>query len=550
MVDNTAPTVTSIERQTPSTSPTSSDTLKWRVTFGEDVQNVDQADFEVSGTSATLTVSAVSGSESQYDVTASGGDLTNYDGTVTLSFASGHNIEDLAGNALTNTTPSGTNDDHYVVDNTAPTVVSATINGATLVITFSEDLKTSGILLNISAFTVEKDVGGTDTEQTLVGTPLISGRTVTLYLGGVVSSTDSGIKVSYARPSSASNRIQDLVGHPAANFTDQDVTNITGTTDTTAPTVTSIVRQDPETSPTNSDTLKWRVTFSEDVQNVDAADFGVSNTTATLTVAAVTGSESQYDVTASGGNLADRNHTVTLSIRSGHNITDKAATPNALTNRTPGSNESYVVDNTAPTVTSIERQDPTTSPTNADSITWRITFSEPVDAMTIGGNDFFLTGRPSQNTQTAFLAVSGSGDTQFDFGLEGSGLENHNRTITLSFVSNPDIRDRAGNALASTTPTGANDNTFVMDNTLPTVVSAAIDGASLVITLNEDLRTTNIPANSAFTVRKDVGGITHRADPHRHAHGGHQDRDPDPADRGEPYRHRHHGELRPAVLAR
>ena len=72
-------------------------------------------------------------------------------------------------------------------------------------------------------------------------------------------------------------------------------------TDTTAPTVTSITRQDPTSSPTNSDTLTWRVTFSEAVESVDPADFVITGTTATLTVTAVT--NSVYDVTASGGDL-------------------------------------------------------------------------------------------------------------------------------------------------------------------------------------------------------------------------------------------------------
>ena len=88
-------------------------------------------------------------------------------------------------------------------------------------------------------------------------------------------------------------------------------------TDTTAPTVTSIVRRDPATSPTNANTLKWRVTFNENVKDISDADFAIGGTTASLDV---TGSNSVYDVTASGGNLADRNGTVTpvLRERSGH----------------------------------------------------------------------------------------------------------------------------------------------------------------------------------------------------------------------------------------
>ena len=106
------------------------------------------------------------------------------------------------------------------------------------------------------------------------------------------------------------------------------------TADTTAPRVASIARQNPTVSPTNADSLTWRVTFSEAVSNVDAADFAVSGTTATVTaVAAVSGLTGAYDVSASGGNLAALNATVTLAISSSHNIEDGAS--NALTNTPP-----------------------------------------------------------------------------------------------------------------------------------------------------------------------------------------------------------------------
>ena len=53
----------------------------------------------------------------------------------------------------------------------------------------------------------------------------------------------------------------------------------TATTDTTAPTVASIVRAEPMTETTNADSLTWRVSFSEPVINVDAADFALTGTT-------------------------------------------------------------------------------------------------------------------------------------------------------------------------------------------------------------------------------------------------------------------------------
>lgn len=120
--DAIAPRIASLTRQNPATSPTADDAVTWRVTFDESVQNVDAADFTATGTTATVSVSQVNAST--YDVTLSGGDLANLNGTVTLGFASGQNIQDLAGNALANTTPTGTNNNTFVManDTTSPTV--------------------------------------------------------------------------------------------------------------------------------------------------------------------------------------------------------------------------------------------------------------------------------------------------------------------------------------------------------------------------------------------------------------------------------------------
>ena len=111
------------------------------------------------------------------------------------------------------------------------------------------------------------------------------------------------------------------------------------TADTTAPRVASITcGRPPRVSPTNADSLTWRVTFSEAVSNVDAADFVVSGTTATVTaVAAVSGVTGAYDVTASGGNLAGVSATVGLAIAASHNIEDGAS--NSLTNTDPHRHE-------------------------------------------------------------------------------------------------------------------------------------------------------------------------------------------------------------------
>ena len=173
VTDTTAPTVTSITRQDPTSSPTNSDTLTWRVTFSEAVESVDPADFMVTGTTATLTVTAITSMTDVYDVTASGGDLDSLDGTVTLAFAADQNIVDPSDNTLTATTPTGANDPTFELDNTVPTFVSGTANGILIVMTFSEELDPNS-LPPASAFNISTD------SNVMVNSVSIEGTMVTL----------------------------------------------------------------------------------------------------------------------------------------------------------------------------------------------------------------------------------------------------------------------------------------------------------------------------------------------------------------------------------
>ena len=126
-------------------------------------------------------------------------------------------------------------------DTTAPVFESAAANGASLVITFDEDLAAAASLAT-SAFTVKKTSGGVEATVTLSTTiaPGISGRTVTLTLGTALVSTDTAVKVSYTKPATGSNNtLADATGNQTATFTDQPVTNNTGNTPATgAPTIT------------------------------------------------------------------------------------------------------------------------------------------------------------------------------------------------------------------------------------------------------------------------------------------------------------------------
>ena len=124
---------------------------------------------------------------------------------------------------------------HRVVTPTAaaPILMSASVTGTSLDLTFSEPMGAAASLAN-SAFTVKKTPqGGSEQTVSLSGSPAINGAMLTLTLANPVLDTDTGVKVSYAKPTSGSNnKLVDAGNTETDSFTDEIVRN---TADTTPP---------------------------------------------------------------------------------------------------------------------------------------------------------------------------------------------------------------------------------------------------------------------------------------------------------------------------
>ena len=144
--------------------------------------------------------------------------------TVTLDYAvpSSNPIQDEAGNdapalndqAVTNNTP----------DTTAPALSAATVNGATLTLTYDEALDGTSVP-GAGAFTVEVD----DAAVFLAATNAVAvaGRAVTLTLASAVSAGDT-VTVSYDVPTGMdANPIRDAAENNSAGLTDEAVANHT-----------------------------------------------------------------------------------------------------------------------------------------------------------------------------------------------------------------------------------------------------------------------------------------------------------------------------------
>ena len=471
--DTTAPRVTSIVRHTPSTTPTNADSLTWRVTFDENVKNVDAADFSVAGTTAVLAVSEATAS-TVYDVTASGGNLAGRDGTVTLFIDGDHDIKDLADNELTNVTPTGAVERVWVVDNTAPGFASAAADGTRLLLTLNETPAAAASLAN-SAFTVEKTPDGGSEQTVSLGStaPAIDGATVTLTLATALSPTDTDVKVSYTKPGSGSdNKLADAAGNETASFADEPVTNDT-------PAAPGAPR-DLAAAPGNARVwLSW---------TAPASDGGAAIARYQYRHKAGMGSFGNWtdvpDGSDAGTETGDETGVAVTSLSNGTTYTFEVRAVNRAGNGAAASATGApgATDATAPRVASITRGTPASSPTNADALTWRVVFSEAVS--NVNAADFAVSG--SSATVASVTAVTGATGA-YDVRVSGGNLANLDATVTLGFAAGQNIADPAGNALADTVPTGTNRNTYAVDNTAPTVRSASVLGRTLTIAFSEAL---------------------------------------------------------------
>ena len=143
------------------------------------------------------------------------------------------------------------------VDDTAPMLSSASVNGATLTLTYGETLDP-----NSRPAASDFTVSGGDSART-VSNVAVSGRAVMLTLNPALNHGETGIRVSY-RP--GANPIQDAAGNDVARLSNEPVTNNTG--DTTAPTVSRVEitsRPGPDGTYAEEDVIEVTVTFSETV---------------------------------------------------------------------------------------------------------------------------------------------------------------------------------------------------------------------------------------------------------------------------------------------
>ena len=230
-----------------------------------------------------------------------------------------------------------------------PTFVDATVDGTSLVMTFSEKLRQADhVNVSSTRFTVTK--GPSDTAVGVVSAlSTISDNTVTITLSSAITASDTNIKVSYTRPSTVRFRVLDLAGRSAANFSAQPVFNILA--DSTAPT---LAQANPAVLGADGTTLTLTMNETMRTTNLpDASAFTVkatphggsetpvsvdattpveaSGSTVTLKLATPianndTNVKVSYVAPSSGGKLQDRSHNDLASFTD-QTVTNNSAIP-------------------------------------------------------------------------------------------------------------------------------------------------------------------------------------------------------------------------------
>ncbi|WP_041785560.1 DUF4347 domain-containing protein [Rhodospirillum centenum] len=252
-----------------------------------------------------------------------------------------------------------------------------------------------------------------------------------------------------------------------------DIRTLTITVDTTTPIITT-GRDTPADPLTNLDELIYTLSFDEDVVNFDLTDLemlGTNGNPGAVTLDLTQIDPRNYTVKVSGGNIANYNGDLYLSVAQAHDITDVAGNKLQIG---AGNFVEYTLDNTAPA-----------TPTLALSVDTGSSASDLVTSngtVSVSGLEDGTVREYSLDAGKTWTPFNGS-----EISLSGDGA----KAVIVRQT------DEAGNVSAGSTPLS-----FTLDTTAATVTSVAVPsnaaykaGDDLIFTVNvgEDVVVTGTP---------------------------------------------------------
>lgn len=266
---------------------------------------------------------------------------------------------------------------------------------------------------------------------------------------------------------SPSRTIEDLAGNDLVNRSLSG--EVEFVIDNTVPTVTI-----DGVPPTDSGSFMATVTFSEEVTGFAESDLRVTNATTSAFTEVQAGRQWHVRITPIGDHGVGGRDAIPPGIEVNHygvwlpanRVTDVAGNGNTASARHTGS---YGTDVTDPRLLSIVRQTPSAAPARADSITWRVTFSEDVQHFRTSSVNL-LADQSDQVIRRSADRVSAVGGSEYMYDVTFGGLADYTGRVRLNFQVRSDgatysayIQDKSARSLRCCETIGTDERTFDVD---------------------------------------------------------------------------------------
>jgi len=453
---------------------TTDNLVSFNIGFNENVINFNEDDITIGTTgTASGTKDAITGGSASFVQNIS---TVSGDGNLSITIVSS-SFTDVAGNYMASNVTS----DAFTIDNTSATISSGgtpdnATNGAEYYIdvTFSDGVYTntnaSGALLttDFNDLSLVTGSSGSVTAVSVIGVKAnnstdysvattLSGGETTVRIFFDATGTPTGTETIEVKPFNGSS-IYDNAGNATAN---SETTGTKFLPDETAPVISNIA--DNATYVKQGDIVNITFDVVEEKALTTNPTVIIRDNGDTQTI----GTASYSSRTGSGTHADPYQYTYTFTVPSGDyaNVRIEVdATDDAGNAATQGvETNAFTIDNTLPYVTSIVKQNPTWQQTNQASVTWRVTFSENINASTLDNTDFTVTG----NTDPTIASpVEQTATTVYDVTVSGIHVDNTGNpreTLRLDFIGSVD--DLADN---SSTVTYTSGETYIIDQIAPT----------------------------------------------------------------------------------
>lgn len=458
VIDGIRPTLVSISRQSPAQEITNSNAVDFRVVFSEGLSGLLSSDFQLSGAGSAngviFNLNVVN--STTIDVQVSG---LNTSGNLTLGLKPTANLSDVNGNTMTNLSATGTVQT-YTMDFTNP-------------------------VISISAPSANAYVNGTSTNLTFTVTETNTGTSsADASNGGNLAAFTSG---------SAVNTLNGWAGADGARTILVSHTDQAGNTGTATVTVTK-----DETNPV----ITWTSpAASTRVNSAYAIDFALTEAnTGTSEIQVAGGSWATVTDGTTFGNIAAFSSATDGNVNIALRHTDLAG------NVTTEATRTVVKDFTAPTASILAV---TNTPTNANAVSWTVTFSE--DVQNFDANDLTVTATNELAPNDFTVGVATVSASEYTVTVTPNNTQDNGSVyFELNTGGGTNVTDLANNAFA----TAVTSSTIVIDNSAPkiTATSIASNNSYVDVTFDQGVYTTSgfgavVPSDWSTTVTQN-GGLT------------------------------------------